>query len=61
MEAKDLIKFASVAVEACKGKKRDVVIEFECPLCHSTAAAVRSGYNGHHRASCSVCKAGFIQ
>lgn len=45
--------FVLAAHNACK--KRNTVFEFECPLCHGTARAVKSGYNGHHRAACTSC------
>lgn len=51
--------FILAAHNACTEK--DIVVEFECPVCHGKARAVRSGYNGHHRAACMSCDMSFIE
>lgn len=51
--------FVLAAHNACT--KKDTVFEFECPVCHGIARAVRSGYNGHHRAACTSCDMSFIE
>lgn len=51
--------FFEAAHNACKTK--GTVFEFECPVCHGTARAIRSRYNGHHQAACTSCEMSFVE
>lgn len=47
--------FIPAMVEAAEGAPRGVRVEFECPICRSTAYVVKAVSNGHHHAFCPGC------
>lgn len=51
--------FFKAAINACNNPKRQG--SFQCPVCMSTAIAMKSDVNGHVMASCPKCKTGFRQ
>lgn len=46
--------FVAAAIVACSNEKQQGV--FQCPICQSTAIAVKSSVNGHMLANCPDCK-----
>lgn len=53
-QQKDITEFVKAAIAACSNEKKQGV--FECPICHSTAIAMKSSVNGHMMANCPDCK-----
>ncbi len=51
----NFFEFAKAVGASMKGVERGIVVSFECPVCQSTAQAVKSEYNGHVHAKCKGC------
>ena len=51
----NFFEFAKAVGTSMKGAERGIVVSFECPVCQSTAQAVKSEYNGHVHAECKGC------
>lgn len=47
-------EFLEAAVKACANPHKQGT--FQCPICKSTAIAMKSNVNGHLMASCPNCK-----
>lgn len=52
-EIENTLKFIGTANNVCKLKGK--MYEFNCPICNSTAKAIKSDYNGHLWAKCEKC------
>lgn len=53
IEKENTLKFIRTANNVCKLKGK--MYEFNCPICNSTAKAIKSDYNGHLFAKCEKC------
>lgn len=55
MEREKLMSaFMQMAIAACANEKKQGT--FQCPICQSTAIAMKSSVNGHMMANCPDCK-----
>lgn len=52
-------EFVAAALLACANEQKQGI--FQCPICQSTAIAMKSNVNGHLMASCPNCKEMFRQ
>lgn len=52
-------QFIEAALAACANEKKQGL--FQCPICKSTAIAIRSSVNGHLMANCPDCKTSIRQ